>query len=206
MDATNTCLKPNNDVEIWQVVAGKITEVKIQNTVFIVKPNTNIDPVKAAQDFLNAFDTKKTAMMKKVTAPYQNKVPVLKNDVDKPKYAKFPDMGEPLARVKHTSIYKTIIVDFFRKFPKEFSAKNFTQYLIDKYGVSKGTAINYQFSYVTYMQDQKMIEQIGKEGKAFKYRFITAPFGAVPPVQAEPIDPEEIRRRIQMEREARRDQ
>lgn len=62
-------LKTDSDkVSIWQVMNGRITELLILGDIFVVRDDVpkDLDPVKAAIDFIRIFDVRRTALIRKL--------------------------------------------------------------------------------------------------------------------------------------------
>lgn len=183
------------DIEVWQVLAGEITELKIQGSIFVVKPNTKVNPIKAAKDFLAAFDTKKTAIRQKLLNKPEAPAKEVKTFTNKQQKAvatrqKHSDM-EVVGKFNNIPVYKEYVMGFYRKYPNTFTGKDVVEYLGTVYDHSSVTTLtNKQRAYIKFMRENGYIEQIAGAGKTGRvYKFIEIPYGAVPPAQAE-FDPE----------------
>jgi len=184
MTEPNVLDKQNDEIIVWQILAGKITELKIQGDIFAVRQDTTVDPVKAAKDFINAFDVKRTAMMRKVKCE-----PVLPSRIVKTinKKTITDEHGEQVGRINNIPIYKKYIEGMYRKYPESFSGRDIIAYLQSVYkGSASATIANKQRAYIKFMQENGFIEQIeGKGSVSRKYKFICTPYDAVPIAVAE---------------------
>jgi len=178
----NTFKEQTEDIIIEQVIAGRITELKIQGAIFAVKPDTNVDPIKAAEAFLNAFDIKKTAMLRKI-----------KGDVPKPTVGmtfrnkqekavatrRYQSALETVGRVNNIPIFKEYITDFYKKYHEEFTGRDVIDFMSTKFKNSaSATLANKQRAYIEFMRQNGWIDQIAGSGKiGRKYKFIEAPYG-----------------------------
>lgn len=206
----NTFDEQTEAIVIEQVLAGKITELKIQGAIFAVKPDANVDPIKAAKDFLNAFDLKKTAMLRKVKGDVQKpKTESLefKNKQEKARHTqKLQAKLEVVGRVNNIPIHKEYVTEFYRKYPETFIGKDLVNFMGTKFvGAATATLYNKQRAYIEFFRTNGWIEQIAGSGKSGrKYKFIAAPYNT------EIIKPEfnvqELMQRRQLEMLTVRDQ
>jgi hypothetical protein len=177
----NTFQAQDEDIVIEQVLAGKITELKIQGAIFAVKPDAHVDPIKAARDFLNAFDIKKTAMLRKVKCEVPKPEPMIyRNKQQKAVMTKQSQAGlETVARVNNIPIFKEYIVEFYKKYPDTFTGKDVIDFMGTKFKSSAATTLmNKQRAYIEFFRSNGWIEQIGGSGKVKRvYKFIEAPYG-----------------------------
>jgi len=172
----------DNDVAIWQVMAGKITELKIHGDIFVVKQDTNVDPVKAAKDFINAFDIKRTAMVRKIKCIPEGKIA---EQVRERKSNQPPTDVELVDRINNIPVYKEYVISFYKKYPDTFVSNDLKEHLTKIHKGSTGaTMINKTRTYIKYLLKTGFVEQIeGKGNYGRVYKFKEAPFGASLPAQ-----------------------
>ena len=177
--------KQEPDIEIEQVLGGKITELKIQGSIFVVKPDTKVDPVKAAKDFISAFDIKRTAMIRKIKAEPEK--PTISKQLKAVATRNAESGLETVGRENNIPIYKEYIIGLYRKHPTTFDGRNVIDYMSKMYkGAAGATLANKQRAYIKFMIHSGMIEQTGGHGKIGRiYKFREAPYGAELPAQAE---------------------
>ena len=188
-----TCLTQNDDVMPWQMINGKITQVKIQGSIFIVNEDTKVDPILAARKFLEAFNISKTSVVRKATTTSVPSTAEQQTVVTRKK--RLHESGEVVGKVNNLPIIKEKITGFYRKYPDQFTTKNMAGYFFDeyKYNVEPGTTIptdstimNKQRATLKFLVNKGYVKQIeGKGNYRRKYEWKEVPYGAEPAAQAD---------------------
>lgn len=180
----NTFENQTEDIVIEQVLAGRITELKIQGAIFAVKPEANVDPIKAAKDFLNAFDIKKTAMLRKlkceVPKPEHEPSMTFRNKQQKAVFTRQSQSElESVGRINNIPIFKEYIVEFYKKYHDGFIGRDVIDFMATKFKSSaSATLANKQRAYIEFMRQNGWIDQVAGAGKVGrKYKFVEAPYG-----------------------------
>ena len=187
------CLtQDDSEIQVWQMVNGKITQMKIQGGIFIVKPDTNVNPIKAAKDFLAAFDIGRTTVVRKATTPSTSSA---EQPMVTTRNKRLRETGEVVGKINNLPIIKEKITGFYRKYPDQFTTKNMAGYFFDeyKYNVTPGTQVptdstimNKQRATLKFLVNKGYVKQIeGKGNYRRKYEWKEVPYGAEPAAQAD---------------------
>lgn len=193
-----TCFSQNdNEIQVWQMTNGKITQMKIQGGIFIVKPDATVNPIKAAKDFLATFDIGRTTIVRKAmgNGVTNTSVPSTTEQQVVPKRKRMHETGEIVGKINNLPIIKEKIIGFYRKYPDQFTTKNMAGYFFDeyKYNVMPGTHVptdstimNKQRATLKFLVNKGYVKQIeGKGNYKRKYEWKEVPYGAEPAAQAD---------------------
>lgn len=189
------CFQKDGDVIPWQMTCGKITQVKIQGSIFIVNDDAVEDPIKVGIDFLKTFNIPKTAVARKVmNGTKTTNVPSTEQEiVTKKKRAR--RTGEIVGKVNNLPILKEDIVGFYRIKPDVFSMEAMKDYFRNIYinnlpedapKPSENSVLNKQRATLKFMTQKGYVKQIeGKGNYHRKYEWKERPWGAEPAAQAD---------------------
>ena len=191
------CLEQDNQIQVWQVQNGKITQMKIQGGLFLVKPDTKVDPIKAAKAFLEAFDIGRTTIVRKAMGDLKptTTVPSTTKEQTTKRHKRIQEIGEVVGKVNNLPIIKEKIIGFFRKYPDQFTTDNMKNYWMDIYVYNipteqtkptELTVLNKQRATLKWLVNKGYVKQIeGKGNYHRKYEWKERPWGAEPAAQAD---------------------
>jgi hypothetical protein len=188
-------------VKPWQMVEGKVTQIKIDKDVYVVNPTADVDPIEAASElvraneelnrakkaFSEAFNIPKTNVVRKATT---TTVPIKQDET--------PDIrtiGEMVGKENNLPIYKNTITGFYRIKPDEFTTESMKDYFRDIYinnlpegapSPKENSVLNKQRATLKFLRNNGYVRLIEGHGNyKQKYKWLRAPFGAIPAAQAE---------------------
>lgn len=189
-ETQDTIIKP------WNVVAGELTEVNIGGSIFAVRRGTKLNPIKAARDFIEAFDISRTTVLRKagVGNVPNTEVPSTEQEiVTKKKRAR--RTGEIVGKANNLPIIKEDIVGFYRIKPDVFSMESMKDYFRNVYmnnlpedaqKPSENSVLNKQRATLKFMVEKGYVKQIeGKGNYHRKYEWKERPWGVEPAAQAD---------------------
>jgi len=198
-------MEQTEDVQAWTMFNGKITQVNIQGSIFVVRDDADTDSVKIAKDFLKTFDISKTSVLRKAgVKPVSNIVPEVETESTK-KRTRIIETGERVGKINNIPIMKERLTGFYRRYPNTFTAKNMIDYFKKLYTPSddpealvqkssgavpeKSTILNKQRAHLKFLVNKGYVELISSKGNRDRvYKFREAPYGAEPAAQAEQLD------------------
>lgn len=176
---------PEHRVQPWQMIAGKLTEIKIDGEIFVVRRDAppEMNPVEVARRFMRVFDTQRTTIKRKAMAASPKHA---ERSVAERSTTTATDGGERVGNINGISIFKNDIISFHRKFPETFQTMDLTNHMHALYPTTAiGTCTNKSRAYIKHMLRESIItRERGSKGKRI-YKFVNAPYGAASPVVAE---------------------
>lgn len=190
---TDICLPQDGDVIPWTMMQGKITQVKIQGTIFIVNEDVTENPIKVAKDFVKTFNIPKSTIINKTIKT--TTVPTKTDELKQKRNKRIKEIGEVVGKENNLPIIKEKIIGFFRKYPDQFTMDNMKNYWTDMYinNAKAGkpiptelTVLNKQRATLKWLVNKGYVKQIeGRGNYKRKYEWKERPWDATPAAQAD---------------------
>jgi len=191
------CLPQDGDVIPWVMINGKITQVKVQGSIFVVNEDATENPIKVAREFLKTFNISKTTVVRKAMGELKptTTVPSTTKEQTTKRHKRIQETGEVVGKVNNLPIIKEKIIGFFRKYSDQFTTDNMKNYWMDIYiynipseqtKPTELTVLNKQRATLKWLVNKGYVKQIeGKGNYHRKYEWKERPWGAEPAAQAD---------------------